>query len=415
MSEISEHTNKDDDKVLFATEEASSKPKTDDCWNVLIVDDEKDLHNVTKMALNDFIFNGKRLHFISAYSGRQAREILSSNPNIAVILLDIVMENEDEGLQIARYIRDTLKDKFVRIVLRTGQPGHSPEKDVILNYDINEYKEKNELTAQKLFTSMVSSLRSYEDIRRLDSLNCNLEGMVKARTEELENINKELQDFAYIVSHDLKAPLRAIDSLANWILADYADKFDNDGKEQMNMLLSRVKRMRDLIDGVLQYSRVGRVREEKVNMNLNLVIKDVIEMLAAPENIKIEIESTFPTIKFEPTRIAQVFQNLIGNAVKYMDKPQGKITLTNTIEDGYCKFGVSDNGPGIPEKDFERVFQIFQTLTARDKFESTGVGLSLVKKIVEMYEGTTWVESTVGTGSTFFIKLPESLVARPLR
>ncbi|MBF0540675.1 MAG: hypothetical protein HQK91_04405 [Nitrospirae bacterium] len=234
--------------------------------------------------------------------------------------------------------------------------------------------------------------------------------MIKSRTAELESINKELQDFAYIISHDLKAPLRAIDSLANWILADYGDKFDDDGKEQMNMLMSRVKRMRDLIDGVLQYSRVGRMREEKSDMDINKVIKETIDMLSPPDHIKIEISANFPVIKFEPTRIAQVFQNLIGNAIKYMDKPEGKVVLTYSIENGYCKFGIIDNGPGIPEKDFERIFQIFQTLNARDKFESTGVGLSLVKKIVEMYGGKAWVESTVGIGSSFYFKLPEELI-----
>jgi signal transduction histidine kinase len=400
------------DSVIFANEQVSDIQKSSDNWKVLIVDDEKDIHRVTEIALNDFQFKRRGIEFLSAYSGGEAREIIINNPDIAVILLDIVMEQDDEGLQVVKYIRETLKNRFVRIILRTGQPGHCPERDVILNYDINEYKEKFELTTQKLFTSMVSSLRSYEDIIRLDGLNTNLEGMIKARTVELENINKELQDFAYIISHDLKAPLRAIDSLANWILADYGDKFDDDGKAQMNMLMNRVKRMRDLIDGVLQYSRVGRMREEKGNMDLNKVIKDAIDMLSPPDNIKIEIETIFPMIKFEPTRIAQVFQNLIGNAIKYMDKPEGRIALTYSIEDGYCKFGIIDNGPGIPEKDFERIFQIFQTLNSRDKFESTGVGLSLVKKIIEMYDGRAWVESTVGLGSSFYFNLPETLIIK---
>lgn len=413
------------DSVTFAREQGlSNKDDLPDIekssvWKVLIVDDESDVHIVTKMALRDFQFQGKELKFLSAYSGLEAREIINNNPDTAVILLDIVMESEDEGLKIAKYIRETLNNKFVRIVLRTGQPGHSPETDVILNYDINEYKEKNELTKQKLFTSMVSSLRSYKDIKSLDSLNINLEAMVKATTMNLQNINQELQDFAYIVSHDLKAPLRAIDSLANWILTDYKDKFDDEGKAQMNMLMNRVKRMRDLIDGVLQYSRVGRVKEEKVEIDINKVIEDVIEMLSPPGHIKIEIGSPLPVIRFEPTRIVQVFQNLIDNAIKYMDKPEGKIVITyhkpqgdHHKDDGYCVFSVKDNGPGIPEKDFDRIFQIFQTLNSRDKFESTGVGLSLVKKIIETHSGKVWVQSVLGNGSEFFFKLPQSVIVK---
>lgn len=224
---------------------------------------------------------------------------------------------------------------------------------------------------------------------------------------ELESVNRELNDFAYIVSHDLKAPLRAIGSLANWILADYADKFDEDGKEQMNLLLSRVKRMHDLIEGILQYSRVGRIREEKIEVNLNGLVPEIIDMIAPPENIEIKIENELPTILCEKTRIQQVFQNLLSNAIKFMDKPKGEIKIGCIENNGCWRFSVTDNGPGIDEKHFTKIFQIFQTLSPRDEFESTGIGLSIVKKIIEMYGGEVWVESKVGYGSTFFFTLPK--------
>lgn len=224
---------------------------------------------------------------------------------------------------------------------------------------------------------------------------------------ELESVNQELNDFAYIVSHDLKAPLRAIGSLANWILADYTDKFDEDGKEQMNLLLSRVKRMHDLIEGILQYSRVGRIREDKIEINLNELVTGVIDIIASPENINVKIENELPTIMCEKTRIQQVFQNLLSNAIKFMDKPKGEVKIGCIENDGYWRFSVADNGPGIDEKHFAKIFQIFQTLSPRDEFESTGIGLSVVKKIVEMYGGKIWVESKVGYGSTFFFTLPK--------
>ncbi|NQT03421.1 MAG: HAMP domain-containing protein [Planctomycetes bacterium] len=225
--------------------------------------------------------------------------------------------------------------------------------------------------------------------------------------KKLENANQELKDFAHIVSHDLKAPLRGIKIISDWILTDYADKFDEDGREQMNSLSSRVEWMYKLIEGVLEYSRVGRVKEERVEVDLNKVVPEIIDVVAAPENIVITLESELPVIECEKTRITQVFENLLSNAIKYMDKPQGQIKIGCVEEDGFWKFSVADNGHGIEERHFERIFQIFQTVEQHDKFESTGVGLTVIKKIVELYDGKIWVESKVGEGSTFFFTLPK--------
>jgi PAS domain S-box-containing protein len=225
--------------------------------------------------------------------------------------------------------------------------------------------------------------------------------------KELESANRELKDFAYVASHDLKAPLRGIKTLAEWLSADYADKLGEQGKEQMGLLLRRVERMHNLIEGILQYSRVGRVQENRAAVNLNKLMSEIIDTLAPPANITITVENELPTIESELTRITQVFQNLMSNAIKYMDKPQGQIKVSCVEEDGFWKFGVADNGPGIEEKHFERIFQIFQTLSSRDDFESTGIGLTITKKIVELYGGKIWVESKVGEGSTFFFTLPK--------
>lgn len=223
---------------------------------------------------------------------------------------------------------------------------------------------------------------------------------------ELESANEELKNFGYVVSHDLKAPLRAIGSLANWISTDYADNFDDEGREHMRLLISRVHRMDGLIDGILQYSRVGRVKEVVVAVDLNQLVREVIDLLAPPKNISISVENTLPTVIAEPTRIQQLFQNLISNAIKYMDKPEGEIRINCVAEGRQWKFGITDNGPGIDQQHFEKIFQLFQTLAPRDRVESTGVGLALVKKIVEMYGGHVWLESTVGKGSAFFFTLP---------
>jgi len=263
------------------------------------------------------------------------------------------------------------------------------------------------LVSQKKEDFIIAIARNVSERRQAEQRQAQLIQELEHTNQEVENINRELKDFAYVVSHDLKAPLRGIKTIANWMLEDYSDKLDEEGKEQMNLLTSRVNRMHNLIDGVLQYSRVGRTKEEKVVVNLNELITEAIDMIAPPENIEITVADELPTVECEQTRIMQVFQNLLSNAIKYMDKPQGQIKVDCVEEDGFWKFSVADNGPGIEEKNFEKIFKIFQTLTPRDEFESTGIGLTVTKKIVELYNGKIWVESEPGQGSTFFFTMPK--------
>ncbi len=219
-------------------------------------------------------------------------------------------------------------------------------------------------------------------------------------------INEELTHFAYVVSHDLKAPLRGIKMLAEWLYTDYAEQLGDEARENLDLLQNRVERMHGLIEGVLQYSRVGRIKEDLMEIDLNTLLPGIIDAIAAPEYIHIRVEGPLPVIECEKTRVIQVFQNLLTNAVKYMDKAAGRIVVACTEDDDAWTFRVSDNGPGIEEKYFDRIFKIFQTLAPRDEFESTGVGLTLVKKIVEHYGGRIWLTSEVGKGTTFFFTLP---------
>ncbi len=229
---------------------------------------------------------------------------------------------------------------------------------------------------------------------------------------DLEQANNELKDFAYIVSHDLKAPLRAIGSLSQWIYADNKDKIDEEGKANLDLLINRVHRMQGLIEGILEYSRVGRIREDKECMDLNIIVHDVIESLPAPANIRVSVDNPLPSLLFEKTRIHQVFANLIGNAIKYMDKPEGEIHIGSCSAGDFWKLYVRDNGPGIEERYYEKIFQIFQTLYPRDQIESTGIGLSIVKKIIEMYGGNIWVESKLTEGSIFYFTIPNTYTVK---
>ncbi len=228
---------------------------------------------------------------------------------------------------------------------------------------------------------------------------------VEKANRELEKVNQELNDFAYLVSHDLKAPLRGIKVLAGWIASDYADSLDNEGKENLKLLLSRVDRMEDLIGGILQYSRIGRHREELIEIDLNELVPGIVDMLAPPEHITVTIQENLPIIQCERTKTSQVFQNLLSNAIKYIDKPDGQIVVSCTEQSEFWEFRVSDNGPGIESKHFDKIFQMFQTLSPRDELESTGVGLAVVKKIVEMYGGDVSVESEPHKGTTFVFSL----------
>ena len=242
-----------------------------------------------------------------------------------------------------------------------------------------------------------------------------LEKLVEKRTEALQKVNieyaaanKELKEFAYIVSHDLKAPLRAISQLTHWISEDYSHLFDDDGKKQMDLILQRVKRMYGLIDGILHYSRIGQIREKEEHLDMNLLVNEVIDNIAPPDTVRIIFENKLPVVLKDSTRMEQIFQNLIGNAIKFMDKDEGIIKVGCADEGAFWKFSVSDNGPGIDKRYHDKIFQIFQTLTPRDERESTGIGLTLVKKIIEFYGGSVWVESEAGKGSTFVFTLPKT-------
>lgn len=255
------------------------------------------------------------------------------------------------------------------------------------------------------FNKMTEDLQ--QTTTSIDTLNREIERRQAAQAGQerlmkcLKSSNQELQDFAHIVSHDLKAPLRGIKSLATWLVDDYQDQLDDMGKEQLGLLKTRVDRMKNLIDGVLKYSRAGRNRFEIQDIDLNQTVRDILDSLSIPEHITVTCPDDLPTVPYDPVCITQVFQNLLSNAIKYMDKEQGQIDISMTENDTQWTFNVSDNGPGIDPQYHQKVFGIFQTLQSRDTYESTGIGLALVKKIIERSGGRIWLASEEGRGSTF--------------
>jgi two-component system sensor kinase FixL len=316
----------------------------------------------------------------SILAPREAQPLLS-------FLLEQLEHPEQTVANVQQFEVDPMAETSVVIHLKNGRVFDRYSKPQVLDGQI------------------VGRVWSFRDITAQTRLVQELENA----NRQLARVNKELNDFAYVVSHDLKAPLRGIKTLAGWIASDCGDRLDTEAKEQLSLMLNRVDRMHDLIDGILQYSRIGRITEEKARVDLNELVPQVVDLLVAPEHIEIAIRDELPVVECERTRITQVFQNLIGNAIKYMDKPHGRIAIGCSDDDGWWTFRVEDNGPGIDEKHHGRVFQLFQTLAPQDAYESTGIGLTLVKKIVELNGGRVWIESKLGEGSTFFFTLPQRI------
>lgn len=194
------------DELAFADEAESARPLQAAAWKLLIVDDEEEVHVITKMVLEGMTFSGKGLHFLSAYSGREARETLRQHPDIAVILLDVVMETGQAGLELVEFIRAELGNHLTRIILRTGQPGQAPEREVITRYDINDYKHKTELTAQKLFSTVTTAIRSYHDLNAIEKSRKGLELIISSTKSLYQRHN--LSRFAAGVLDQMTALLR---------------------------------------------------------------------------------------------------------------------------------------------------------------------------------------------------------------
>lgn len=221
-------------------------------------------------------------------------------------------------------------------------------------------------------------------------------------TSLLKKSNQELDHFAYVTSHDLKAPLRAIANLATWLGEDLEGQIPEENQQQLQLMQSRVQRMEGLIQGLLEYSRVGRKNTLTKTVNVGDVVNEVIELLSSTSGLEIVVASNLPTLHTTPLLLQQVFANLISNAIKYHPHQQGKITVSVKEQNEFYEFAVADDGLGIDPQYHERIFTIFQTLQARDTIESTGIGLSIVKKIVEGQGGRIWVESQLGEGATFY-------------
>lgn len=231
----------------------------------------------------------------------------------------------------------------------------------------------------------------------------NLEKQKELLLIKLEKSNRELEEYAHIVSHDLKSPLRSINALVNWLKEDNQGKFDKASLDNISLLENTLEKMEQLISDVLTYSSITSESFENQTTDLNAIVEDLRHVLFFPKHIQMKVLNPLPIVRGDAIRLQQLFQNLIGNAIQYIDKDKGCIEIAVQEKPSHYQFSIKDNGVGIEKQHFEKIFKIFQSLNPHK--ESSGIGLSIVKKIVNQYQGEVWVTSEPGVGSTFFFTL----------
>lgn len=224
--------------------------------------------------------------------------------------------------------------------------------------------------------------------------------------KDLEAQNEELNEYAHVVSHDLKAPLRNIDALVNWVIEDIKEEMYENCLNSLTTVLSNVEKMDLLIKGILDYSNIDKLESEDRILNVNTIIDEVVRTILIPKNVTLNIQENLPKLYGNAWRFKQIFQNLIQNAIKYNDKEEGIIQVGAVEKEDCFQFFVKDNGIGIENNYFDRIFKVFTKLESNTS--SSGIGLSIVKKIVNYYNGEIWLESEIQVGTTFFFKLPKT-------
>ncbi|MEO0842234.1 MAG: ATP-binding protein [Cyanobacteria bacterium J06643_5] len=447
--------NEDDELIL--TEEEAQQPQNS--WKVMIVDDEIEIHSVTKLALDDFIFENKKLDFVSAYSGEQAVKVIQSNPDIAMIFLDVVMEHDRAGLDFVKYIRESLGNELVQIVLRTGQPGQVPEKQVIQEYDINDYKTKTELTGIKLFTTVRTNLKTFSALSQ-----------ERAKSQQLKQILEQLQQtqFQLIqnekmsaigqlvagVAHEINNPVGfingniqpAIDYIKDifGLIDIYQEECFNPSetiqdeieaidleyiREDLPKLIASMqegtKRINNISNSLRTFSRADT--DYKVSFSIHDGLDSTIMILkhrlkASENHPEIKVDKNYgeiPKIECFPGQLNQVFMNLLANAIDALEESNQELSYSQTKDNENCItiatewdkaeklviVRIKDNGIGMSEKVKQRIFDNLYTTKAVGK--GTGLGLSIAHQIItQNHQGSIEVNSEVGKGTEFVITIP---------
>jgi len=384
---------------------------------VLVVDDDEYVHQLTTMVLKNFRFEGTDIRLESVMSATEAKAFLAEHPGVAVILLDVVMETDDAGLQLVNHIRNTLHDNEVRLLIRTGQPGAAPEESVFHDYDINDYLSKTDLTAHKLRMALLNALRSYRDIKHAAQLQKQIM-LVEQESQAAEAASEAKSQFLAHMSHEIRTPLNGIIGIAD-ILA--GTDLSDEQKSYLNTIRMSGQALLSIINDILDFSKIeaGKLELEKTSFSLNEVCQSINAIFLAPirdKGLKFELaldERIPENIKGDPLRLKQILLNLVGNSIKFTE--QGSVGIKvdfveQTAESDHefmLRFTVHDSGIGIPNDKQKELFDAFTQVDSSTtrKYGGTGLGLQITKRLVELMGGDIQVESEEGKGASFIFTI----------
>jgi signal transduction histidine kinase len=380
--------------------------------NILMVDDQP-----SKLLSYEVILSELDENLIKAGSGREALEHLLKT-DIAVVLMDVSMP-EIDGFELAEIIHQHPRYQKTAIIFISAV--HLTDLDRLKGYQHGAVDYIAVPVIPELLRAKVSVFAElYRKTQQLERLNRELEQRVAERTAELQERaetlqqlnaelrrrNQELDAFTYIASHDLKEPLRGINNYAQFLIEDYAEKLDDEGRQQLGAIQQLIRRMEDLLNSLLHYSRVERAELSQKELDVTQVVREALDQLQARlQGVQVCLPQSLPTVRGDRAQLIEVFTNLLSNALKYNDTTEKwvEVGVQDATNGGPPVFYVRDNGIGIAPEHQEKIFEVFRRLHARDAYGGgTGAGLTIVKKIIERHGGRIWVESTPGEGSTFY-------------
>lgn len=340
-----------------------------------------------------------------------------ANMNLGLVEVDlddrILMINQS-FTEISGYQKDELLGRTAADVFLKEERSQiiETEYERRLNGESNSYEievwNKNKETRHWLISGapnydingkLIGSIGVHLDITDLKTL----EKQKELLLSQLARSNDELHEYAHVVSHDLKSPLRSIYALVSWIKEDNLDKYDDASLKNISLIEETLQKMELLIDDILNYSSLNAANQEYKSINCDSLVNEVLKVIYIPDHIKVQIESPLPVLNGDPTKINQLFQNLLTNAVKFIDKEKGLIQISHQDLKTHHLFKIKDNGIGIDAAFHDKIFKIFNSLNKSK--DSTGIGLSIVKKIIDLHDGKIWLESELGKGTTFYFTL----------
>ena len=386
--------------------------------NILMVDDLP-----AKLLSYEVILRELGENLIKAGSGREALEHLLKT-DIAVVLMDVSMP-EIDGFELAEIIHQHPRYQKTAIIFISAV--HLTDMDRLKGYERGAVDYLAVPIIPELLRAKVSVFAElYRKTQQLERLNRELEQRVAERTADLQyandelvalnadltRSNRDLDDFAYIASHDLREPLRGIHNYSHFLMEDYGDKLDAEATARLQTLVRLSQRMEALIDSLLHYSRIDRAEPPQVDVNLTQVVQDALEMLKPrldADSVQVRRPQGLPSVRGDRAQLTEVMVNLLSNAIKYNDKAEKWVEIGVQKPDASGEpsvYFVRDNGIGIDPGYYDTIFSIFRRLHPQEEFGGgMGVGLTVVKKIIEHHGGRVWVESAPGTGSTFYFTL----------